>query len=115
MMRIGHMDHRAVEDGSAGDRLRVGSSRIEPLQKCAALWWEVAARDEVLLLAIKPVRVSPCTITEAYRIVDNCVEHWLHISRGLADHAQYLRGRRLLLQGFAHLSMGLRERLVLLL
>src|SRR5215831_18034437 len=115
MMRIGHMDHRAVEDGSAGDRLRVGSSRIEPLQKCATLWWEVAARDEVLLFAIKPVRVSPCTITEAYCIVDDCVEHWLHISRGLADHAQNLARRGLLLERLTHLRVGLRQRPILLL
>src|SRR6516225_8608729 len=108
MMRIGDMDHGAIEDGSAGDRLWVGSPGIEPLQKCATLGWEVAARDEVLTLAIKPVRVSPCTITEAYCTVDDCVEHWLHISRGLADHTQYFRRRRLLLQRLGDLGMGLR-------
>ena len=86
-MRIGDMDHSAVEDGSTGDRLWIGSPRIEPLQKCATLWWEVAARDEMLTLAIKPVCVSPCRVTETYCTVDDGVEHWLHISRGLADHA----------------------------
>src|SRR5262245_53340949 len=98
VMCIGDVDHGAVEDGSAGSRLWVGSPRIEPLQKCAPLWWEVATRDEVLTLAIKPVRVSPCSITEAHRIVDDCVEDWLHISRGLADDAQYLRRHRPLLE-----------------
>src|SRR5262249_42790514 len=86
------------EDGSAGGRLWVGSPRIEALQKCATFWCEVATRNEVLLFAIKPVRVSPCTITEAYCIVDDCVEDWLHTSRRLADYAQYLRRRRPLLE-----------------
>src|SRR5262245_28544237 len=115
MMRIGDMDHSAVEDGSTGDRLWIGSSRIEPLQKFATLWWEVAARDEVLTLAIKPVCVSPCSVTETYCTVDDRLEHWLDIGRRLADHAQDLAGCRLLLQRLGDLGMGLRERLVLLL
>src|SRR5262249_12985478 len=105
VMHIGDVDHGAVEDGSAGGRLWVGSPRIEALQKCATLWWEVATRYEVLTFAIKPVRVSPCTITEAYCTVDDCVENWLHISRGLADHAQDLARRRLLLQQLAQVAV----------
>src|SRR5262245_1116033 len=87
VMRIRDMDHGAVEACSPGDRLRVGSPRIEALQKCATLWWEVATRDEVLMLTIKPVRVSPCAITEAYCTVDDCVENWSHISRRTRDYA----------------------------
>src|SRR5262249_55378143 len=109
------MDHGTAEDGSAGDRLWVRSPRIEPLQKCATLWWEVATCDEVLTLAIKPVRVGPCTITEAYGTVDDCVENWLHISRGLADHGQDFRRRRLLVQRLGDLCMGRCEGAILLL
>jgi hypothetical protein len=65
-----------------------------------------------------PVESAHCTeqaVAELNCTLDDRVEHRLHIHRRTADHPEDLARRRLLLQRFGHLRVGLRERTVLFL
>src|SRR5262249_22100576 len=72
-------------------------------------------RDHLHHVPIEPIDDAEDAIAESSCAFSYGVENRLYVSRRLADHAQDLGRGRLLVQGFAHLGMGLRERRVLLL
>src|SRR5262252_8707483 len=62
---------------------------------------------------VEPENNRPSRLAKPDGALCDRIEHWLDVRGRARNHAQDLCGRRLLLQRLAHLSMGLRERLVL--
>jgi hypothetical protein len=76
---------------------------------------EVVVRNEMHQLAIETVHSPKESIAQTHGAFRDRIEYWLHVRRRARNHPEDLAGRCLLLQRLAHLSVRLRQRLVLLL
>ena len=66
-------------------------------------------------VAVPPEDIRVKSLAQASGTLGDGIEHRLHIGRRARNDPENLRGCRLLLQGLAHLGVGLRERTILLL
>src|SRR5215471_2029144 len=112
---VGDVDDTSSQNGAMGAASPALARRVCIAVGGGAFCRDLLKSNEVDEFAVEPEYGAQPGIAEAQRTCRDAVEYRLYVCRRAADHSQDIAGRGLLLQRLAHLSMGFRERLVLLL
>src|SRR5262249_25144496 len=112
------IDIRDVLDGTAEDRPPAGAPSVWHDREFSAQGVDALRRPprvggEVEQLSVESKDGAELRIAELHGALSDRFEHRLYVGRRAGDYAKDLTRCRLLLQRFAHLSMGCRKLLVL--
>jgi hypothetical protein len=98
-----------------GDTRSLDRPRKRPPPRVELVGCEVVMTDEMDERPFDAIERRIHSPAQPDRVSRDRVEHRLHVGRRLADHAQNLGRRRLMLEGLGHVRVGLAKRPILLL
>ena len=115
VLHVFHVHNVAIQHRPTGDQVPVQWVREEPGGRFEPVSCLAVLSDEVNHIPLEPAGTSVVSAAQSHRAFGNRVEDWLDVGRRMADHAQDLARRRLLLQRLGDLRMSSGEGSVLFL
>src|SRR5215831_17768096 len=110
------MNERPIEDRLSHDTCSARRQWVHPLEHLAHRGGDaVMVSDQMNKMTVEAIYSCRHSVTQLHHAFDDRVEDRLDISGRLTDHTQDLARCRLLLERLRHLSMRLRQSVVLLL
>src|SRR5712691_692538 len=105
-LHVGYVGNRAIQDCPARPAAPAGARREYAMRRLEGFGSVVVLGDQMEQLAVEPIERAEESVAQSHGTSDNRVEDRLHVGLRLADDAQDLRRRRLLLQRLGQVAVA---------
>ena len=105
-LHVGDFGDRAGGDGPRRSRAAAGFHREGAADQLDRLRRQAVMRLEMQQRPVEQVDIAVARVAEPRRARDDRIQHRLDVGRRLRDHAQYVAGRGLLLEGLPQLAVA---------